>query len=64
MALYLGLSEVNDQGGRVHVPVICGSDLRRRRWFCQELRLSRFSWDDFCGTNKVHQVTKVQRVLI
>jgi hypothetical protein len=24
-ALYLGLSEVNDRGGRVHAPVICGS---------------------------------------
>jgi hypothetical protein len=31
---------------------------------CQKLRLSQFLWDDFCGTNKVHQVTKVQRVLI
>jgi hypothetical protein len=31
---------------------------------CQKLRLSQFLWDDFCGNNKVHQVTKVQRVLI
>jgi len=30
---------------------------------CQKLWLSQFLWEDFCGTNKVHQVTKVQRDL-
>jgi hypothetical protein len=31
---------------------------------CQKLRLSQFLERNFCKNNKVHQVTKVQRVLI